>query len=201
MTFMSLRHMSFLAIIGMFYLCRLVCNIGYIKGKKPLDFYLPNYSLFIVLVTIVITSSIVYKINSKAEFIDSNVYPVAMVNYMEENMNMDKVKLYNEYDFGSYLIYRDIPVYIDSRSDLYTKEFNLEHDIFTDCMEITQKYGRVFKKYDITHILTYKDTYLNQILAASSNYEVVNKNGRFVLYEYTNNVKEGTMKEAEEVVS
>jgi len=197
MTFMSLRHLSFLGIIGMFYLCRLVCNIGYIKSNKALDFELPNYSLFIVLVTIVITSGVVYNINSKEEFINTNVYPVTMVDYMEKNMNMDKVKLYNEYDFGSYLILRDIPVYIDSRSDLYTEVFNGEHDIFTDCMEITTKYGRVFKKYDITHILTYKDTYLNQILAVSSNYEVVHKDGRFVLYEYTNNVQEGTMKEPE----
>lgn len=198
MTFMSVRHLSFLAIIGMFYLCRLVCNIGYIKGKHSLDFELPGYSLFIVLVTIIITTGFVYSINSKADFINTNVYPVYMVDYMEENMNMDKVKLYNEYDFGSYLILRDIPVYIDSRSDLYTEVFNGEHDIFTDCMEITAKYGRVFKKYDITHILTYKETYLNQILAVSDNYEVVHKQDKFILYAYTNNVVEGTMKEDSE---
>lgn len=200
MTFISIRHLSFLGIIGMFYLCRLVSNIGYIKTNEPLDFELPSYSLFIVLVTIIITSGLVYNVNSKEEFINTENYPVTMVDYMKENMNMDKVKLYNEYDFGSYLIYRDIPVYIDSRSDLYTEPFNGKHDIFTDCMEITSKYGRVFKKYDITHILTYKDTYLNQILAVSSNYEVVHKDGRFVLYEYTNNVVKGTMKNTSEEV-
>ena len=148
-----------------------------------------------MLVTIVITCGVVYSVNSKEEYINDYAYPVDMVEYMKENLDMENVRLYNEYDFGSYLLFRDIPVYIDSRSDLYTEEFNGEHDIFTDCMEITEKYGRVFKKYDITHILTYKDTYLNYILAASSNYEVVHKEGRFVLYEYTNNVKEGTMKE------
>ena len=194
MTFMSVRHLSFLGIIGMFYLCRLVCNVGYIKTKKPFDFELPSYSLFVVLVSIIITCGVVYNINSKEDFINPNIYPVTMVDYMKKNINMDKVRLYNEYDFGSYLIYRDIPVYIDSRSDLYTKEFNGERDIFTDCMEITEKYGRVFKKHKITHILIYKDTYLNQILAVSSNYEVIHKDGRFVLYAYTNNVKEGTMK-------
>lgn len=199
MTFISVRHVSFLGIIGMFYLCKLVCNIGYIKGDKVLDFYMPNYSLFVVLVTIIITVGLVYNVNSKEEFINNNIYPVTMVDYMETNMNMEKVKLYNEYDFGSYLIFRNIPVYIDSRSDLYTEEFNGKHDIFTDCMEITTMYGRVFKKYDITHILTYKDTYLSQILAVSPNYEVVHKDGRFVLYGYINNVKEGTMKELEEV--
>ena len=66
MTFMSLRHVSFLGIIGMFYLCRLVSNIGYIKTSKPLDFELPGYSLFIVLVTIIITSGLVYNVNSSS---------------------------------------------------------------------------------------------------------------------------------------
>ena len=103
---------------------------------------------------------------------------------MEENLDMKEIKLYNEYDFGSYLIYRDIPVFIDSRSDLYTKPFNHKTDIFDECMKITENYGRIFNKYNITHILIYKDTELNQILAASPNYELVHKEGRFMLYKY-----------------
>ena len=51
-------------------------------------------------------------------------------------------------------------------------------------MKITENYGRIFKKYEITHILIYKDTDLNQILAASSNYELVHREGRFMLYKY-----------------
>ena len=197
MTFMSVRHISFLGIIGMFYLCRVLCNIGYINGKDAFDFDIPWYGLFIVGVTIIITSGVVYSINSKEEFVNANTYPVEMVAYMKENMDMDKVRLYNEYDFGSYLLFNDIDVYIDSRSDLYTEQFNGEHDIFDECMNITEDYGRVFKKYDITHILTYRDTYLNQVLAASSNYKLVRKNGRFVLYSYIVNEEEGTIKDEE----
>ncbi|MCI6265977.1 MAG: hypothetical protein MR598_03930 [Erysipelotrichaceae bacterium] len=184
MSFLSIRHIAFLAIIGMFYLCRLICNIGKINGKSALDFELPWYGIFIVTVTIIITSGFVYNINSKKEFVDETIYPVKMVDYMEENLDMKEVKLYNEYDFGSYLIYRDIPVFIDSRSDLYTKPFNHKTDIFDECMKITEHYGRIFKKYNITHILIYKDTELNQILAASPNYELVHKEGRFMLYKY-----------------
>lgn len=199
MTFISIRHISFLAIIGMFYLCRLICNIGYINSDDVFDFDLPWYGVFIVIVTIIITSGLVYSVNSKEEYINPDIYPVDMVDYMKNNMDMDKVKLYNEYDFGSYLLFKDIEVYIDSRSDLYTEPFNGDFDIFDECMHITEKYGRVFKKYDITHILTYKDTYLNQVLAASPNYELVRKNGRFVLYSYTVNEKEGTMLKDKEV--
>ena len=190
MAFISKRHVALLGVIGMFYLCRLICNIGKIKNKKPLDFYLPWYGLFIVTMTIVITSGIVFSINSKEPYINEDNYPVQMVKYMKKNLNMKEVRLYNEYDFGSYLIYKNIPVYIDSRSDIYTKPFNHKFDIFDECMNITTNYGRVFKKYKITHILTYKDTDLNQILAASPNYELVHKEGRFTLYKYLGNEEE-----------
>lgn len=189
MTFTSIRHIAFLGIIGMFYLCRLICNIGKIKGNKPLDFEIPWYGIFIITVTVIGTSIFVYNINFKEEFVDENIYPVTMVDYMKENLDMENVRLYNEYDFGSYLIYKDIPVFIDSRSDLYTKPFNHKTDIFNECMKITENYGRIFKKYEITHILIYKDTDLNQILAASSNYELVHKEGRFMLYEYLGTAK------------
>ena len=116
---------------------------------------------------------------------------------METNLNMEEVRLYNEYDFGSYLIYKDIPVFIDSRSDLYTKSFNNKNDIFNECMEITENYGRIFKKYNITHILIYKDTNLNQILAASPNYNLVHREDRFMLYEYTASKNEESTEEKE----
>lgn len=190
MSFLSLRHVAFLGIIGMFYLCRLISNIGKINGTKSLDFDLPWYGIVIVTITIIGTSIFVYNINFKGELIDENVYPVKMVDYMEKNLDMKQIKLYNEYDFGSYLIYRDIPVFIDSRSDLYTKPFNHKTDIFNECMKITENYGRIFNKYKITHILIYKDTELNQILAVSSNYELVHKEGRFTLYKYIATTKE-----------
>lgn len=184
MSFLSVRHVALLAVIGMFYLCRLICNIGFIHGDHALDFDLPWYSLFVVFVTIMVTSAIVYNINYKEEFIDTNTYPVAMADYIKKNFDVGTIRLYNEYDFGSYLIYQDIPVFVDSRSDLYTKPFNHKDDIFDESMKITEKYGRIFQKYEITHILTYKDTDLNQILAASSNYELLHKEGRFMLYQY-----------------
>ena len=184
MTFISARHIALLGIIGMFYLCRIISNIGKINSKKVLDFDLPLYGIFIVLITIIFVSGFVYSVNSKEEFIDEYNYPVEMTKWMKKNLEMDKVKLYNDYDFGSYLIYKNIPVFIDSRSDLYTKIFNKKTDMFEECMKITEHYGRIFKKYNITHILIYKDTDLNQILNASPNYELVHKEGRFALYKY-----------------
>ena len=184
MTFLSARHVSFLAIIGVLYLCRVYSNIGLIKGNKVLDFELPIGGVLVVVLTVIITSGIVFNMNSKKPFIDEDIYPVEMVKYINKEMNPKKMRLYNEYDFGSYLLFKDYKVFIDSRSDLYTKPFNGKTDIFDECMNITTNYGRIFSKYDITHILIYKDTDLNQILTASSNYKLIHKEGKFALFEY-----------------
>ena len=190
MTFLATRHFALLAILGMFYLCRLVSNIGKIYSRKVMDFDIPLYGMLIVLVAIVVCSGFAYSINSKEDYINKNLYPVEMVDWMRGNLDMKKVVLYNDYDFGSYLIYRNIPVFIDSRSDLYTKPFNGKVDIFEECMKITEHYGRVFKKYNITHILIYKDTYLNQVLSASSNYEVIKGDDSFNLFKYLKDEEE-----------
>ena len=190
MSFISLRHVALLAVIGIFYLIRLICNIGKINSKEPLDLDVPILGSIVLLATIIIISILVYNINSQKDYIDTSVYPVDLVDYIYEELDVDNIKLYNEYDFGSYLIYRDLPVFIDSRSDLYTKPFNGKTDIFDECMNITTNYGRIFQKYDITHILIYKNTYLNQILTASPNYKLIKKDDYFALFEYLGNTEE-----------
>lgn len=187
MSFISVRHVALLAIVGVFYLTRLICNIGKINSTQPLDIDIPKLGSATLLVTIIIISGIIYKINSNKDYIDITKYPVDMVDYIYEELDVDNIKLYNDYDFGSYLIYRKLPVFIDSRSDLYTKPFNKENDIFDECMNITTNYGRIFKKYDITHILIYRNTNLNQILTASPNYKLIKKDKYFSLFEYINN--------------
>lgn len=187
MTFLSVRHIAFLAIVGVFYLCKMYSSIGLIQGDKELDFELPVSGVLVVIITVLITSGVVFNINSNKPFIDPDLYPVDMVNYINKELNNKKIKIYNEYDFGSYLIFKDFKVYIDSRSDLYTKPFNKRFDIFDECMNITTNYGRVFSKYDITHILIYRNTDLNRILTVSSNYKLIRNDDNFSLFEYIDN--------------
>ena len=67
-------------------------------------------------------------------------------------MNVNSIKLFNEYNYGSYLLFEGIPVFIDSRADLYAPEFSgKSDDIFMDFIEtsgIAKFYEDIFKKYD-----------------------------------------------------
>ena len=55
-----------------------------------------------------------------AKYVDESAYPVQACDYILENIDLGKAKFYNEYNYGSYMIFRGIPVFIDSRADLYS---------------------------------------------------------------------------------
>lgn len=50
----------------------------------------------------------------------SNVFPVEAVDWMAANH--PEATIFNAYDFGGYLIWREIPVYIDGRADVFRDE-------------------------------------------------------------------------------
>ena len=126
----------------------------------------------------------------KQEFIDSKAYPVEAVKYIKENIDVSEMRLFNEYNFGSYLLHHDIPVYIDSRADLYTSEYSgLDYDIFDDFFFMANNYSEKFEFYNITHVLIYKkvdeNTYTNLyvMLDKDPNYKMLYEDEEFILFE------------------
>lgn len=146
--------------------------------------------LLILIISIILLKP---KINEK--FVDDTTYPVDAANYINRNLQIDNIKLYNEYNYGSYLIYRNIPVFIDSRADLYAPEFNGTRskdgkyegrDIFSDFLNISSiatYYENKFTEYGITHVLTQKNSKLNLLISKDSNYERLYIDNYFVIYE------------------
>lgn len=99
------------------------------------------------------------------------------------------MKLYNDYNYGSYLLYRGIPVFIDSRADLYSPEFNEGCKIFDDYMDISNLsvyYEDKFEDYGITHVMSYANSKLTMIISRDDNYKELYKDKYFVLYERLN---------------
>ena len=90
----------------------------------------------------------------------------------EKETGFYNVRIFNEYNYGSYLLYRGIPVFIDSRADLYAPEFSgKQDDIFMDFIEtsnISKFYEDTFEKYKITHVITYKNSKMNMIITKTN---------------------------------
>ena len=124
------------------------------------------------------------------KFVSESSYPVAACDYILENLDVNNIKLYNEYNYGSYLIYRGIPVFIDSRADLYTPEFNgdKDRDIFTDFLNASSlsiDYNELFEKYGITHLLIYKNSKMDLLVSRDLAYNKLYEDNNFILYEKT----------------
>ena len=157
------------------------------------------------IIGIVITSLIAiglsyYFVKDKLDdrFTDPTTYPIQACNYILENVDLENARFYNEYNYGSYMIFRGIPVFIDSRADLYAPEFSgKEDDIFMDFIEtsgVSRFYEDTFEKYDITHVITYKNSKVNMIIEKTKdkNYEQLYSDDYFVIYKRLNDVKAGS---------
>lgn len=110
-------------------------------------------------------------------------YPVYAAKWIKENLDYKNIRLFNEYNYGSYLLYNGIPVMIDSRADLYSPEFNTKtkdvkdgNDVFMDVQNIAtgaDDYKKTFENYGVTHIITYSDSRVSKKLKSNSDYEKI----------------------------
>ena len=105
--------------------------------------------------------------------------------YIKNNLDYRNIRIYNSYDYGSYLMFNDIPVFIDSRLDVYSSEFN-DTDIFRDFIYVQygkKNYEEIFTKYDFSHIILKSDSIVNQYISCDSNYRIIYQDSNFSLYE------------------
>ena len=161
------------------------------KGIKEFEEAFRNVLVVIsltVLIGLMSYDAVKPKLDDK--FVDSKSYPVEACDYILENINLDTARFYNEYNFGSYMLFRGIPVFIDSRADLYAPEFsgNKDEDIFTDFINtssVSKFYEDTFKKYNITHIITGKNSKTNMLITKThdKNYKEIYSDDNFVIYE------------------
>ncbi len=192
---MSRRQLSMLTLIGVYSINRLVCELFHKYDPKGTAKFIKTitsgFGAIITILLVILVSVVEYKPKAGADYIDESTYPVEAVQWLKENLNIEEIRLYNEYNYGSYILYQDIPVFIDSRADLYTPEFNKEDDkdIFTDYIQTSSAgryYEDTFDKYEITHLLIPSNTKINLFIRKDANYEQLYKDDHFVIYERLN---------------
>ena len=208
LSFYSQRQMSMFMLIGNFIIVRLLSKIfsgikSYIKSKNSKSIEELKLARNLVMATCIMcfmAISFVYmKEKSKDPYIDEADYPVAAAEFINKELipvvGKENIRLYNEYNYGSYLLYQGIPVFIDSRADLYAPEFNgkkneegkyVGNDIFSDFIGInslSKDYVSKFREYGITHVITYNGSKLSTLLDKDSNYSTLYSDENFKVYE------------------
>jgi hypothetical protein len=159
------------------------------SGCKKLEEKMTKIIGQITVIAVVLIISIkIYNPKRGNEYIDPNSYPTLAADYILENIDIPNMRLYNEYNYGSYLLYRGIPVFIDSRADLYTEEFNPGFNIFKDFLDIsglgTTNVLEKIEEYRITHLIMYSNAKLRILLNENADrYMQIYEDDRFVIYE------------------
>ena len=200
MAFMSRRQVSMFILIGGFIFAKLIVALLNKYDKEGTNQVIKASTtwggkILIVLLAILVSYSL-YRGKIKSPIVSTSSYPVKACDYILENIDIENMKIFNEYNYGSYMLFRGIPVFIDSRADLYTPEFNgvkgedgkyKGRDIFSDYINISNistYYETKFDKYDITHVLIRKNSKLNMFLSRDEDtYKELYSDDNFVLYE------------------
>ena len=189
----SRRQLSMFSLIGSVILSKLIVELITCYDKELLEKI--NKKIlhpFIIICMIVLVGWQTYdnvKTKYNDKFIDETQYPVKACDYILENIDLRKARFYNEYNYGSYMIYRGIPVFIDSRADLYAPEFSgLKDDIFTDFIDVSSIgtfYEDILEKYNITHVILYSNSKMSMIIDETKDphYSKIYKDDYFVIYE------------------
>ena len=199
---MSRRQISMLVLFGGMVLAKIITELieKYDKKgtKEVMNFMTSTIGEILTILFIFALSYFMYVPQQNAPYINSSSYPVEAVDWIKENLDYKNIRMFNEYNYGSYLLLEDIPVFIDSRCDLYTPEFNGEkgddgkyhgQDIFSDFMNISSiatYYDTKFNEYDITHVMTKTNTKLNMLLSRDDGYKQIYKDDNFIIYEREN---------------
>lgn len=182
MAFTAIRYVSLFVICSAVVL-RYVYKIKDILKFKAEDMKAMRATCVILLVLVILTLLSGYMINKEVAYIPIDCYPVQATEFLKQELKPED-RIFNYYDWGSYLMLNDIKVYIDSRCDLYTKEYNgtdiaEDHNKLMDC---SSEYKDIIKKYDINMFIIPVDTSLATLLEENTEFKCIYKDEVAIIY-------------------
>ena len=197
--FWTRRQQSMFVLIGSIAFIRIAKQFFFFFMSYPVDDWVKKYfnkfTAFILIAVMFSWSLHLYAKVKDDEFVNEKIYPVEASEWILQNLDVNNIKLYNEYNYGSYLLFKGIPVFIDSRADLYAPEFNTStgnskdgNDIFMDFINssnISTYYRDIFDKYEITHTILYKNSKIAMLIRKtdSEKFNEIYSDENFVIYE------------------
>lgn len=202
LAFITRRQVSMLVLFGGIILAKILVELINKYDKKGteqlMEFMTTTAGEILVILFTLAISYYMFIPNKNAQYISERSYPIESSKWIKENLDYENIRLFNDYNYGSYLLLNDIPVFIDSRCDLYTPEFNGEkgedgkykgQDIFADYINVSSigtYYETKFDTYKITHVITKSNSKLNMLLSRDDKYKQIYKDDNFIIYEREN---------------
>ena len=134
---------------------------GRSEGKSNHGMIALNWVLLIV-IALVAVIWIVSKVQGNSDEIADH-YPVAAVDYLK-NSDLAEQRGFNTYNWGGYLIWRDIPVFVDGRADVYGDEF-LHY--YRRTFDLTSRWRQPLDEFEVDYIIIEQSSPLSNLLLTS----------------------------------
>lgn len=145
--------------------------------------------LIIIFLGCLVLSVTNYQNIYKESLVDEESYPVGASKFIKDNLDLDKVKLYNHFNFGSYMELQGIPTFIDSRSEVYCKEFgggDILEDFANYDIYSTMTSEEMIEKYGITHFVFTNNNSNAYTMNNDDRYHMIYGDGKFKVFEVVN---------------
>lgn len=112
------------------------------------------------------------------EFSFGNYDEGEVIDYIRDNYDVEKVRLYVDFNNGGYAEYLGMKSYIDARAELFFKKYNGKSDIFAEYLNVDNdsknfNYEEFVNKYKFTHLIVEPNTYLEEYLDNCDEYDMV----------------------------
>ena len=189
MAILARRNQALLYLIGVIPVVRLITNFFAMYDKDNLLEKLNEFcsktsvlACLTVVIVIGLSSNLVTRIKEK--YVNEKTYPVEAVKYIKENLDYKNMKIYNGYNYGSYLELEGIQAFLDSRAEIFTEKFN-NVTILKDWYETskgTVNYNDTFEKYGIDYAIIEDSEIINTYISVDEKYEKVFDDENFSIY-------------------
>ena len=191
LTFSNYRSIYFLIFFGMIGMYDILTS--FYEEYKLNEFVINDFKIKIGVSIVIILFILVFSVsNFEKHFLkqyeDYNNCAVGVVDYIYNNFSKEeisKMRIYNGYNYGSYLEFKKIPVFIDPRAEIYLSTYNDTH-VLEDYLKLEfgmVHYNVIFQKYNINYVLVENDSIIKNYIYEDTNWKLLYKDEYFCFYE------------------
>lgn len=187
MSFLSVRHGMLFVLFGSM---AFVYSVGSVLNDVNISVDIPVLAkrfLFGTICVVFIIAGLFRMDKTFGDYEDPLYAPTDVVKYIKGLDNYESLRIFNPYNIGSYLLFNDIPVFIDSRANIYTKAFSpeLEYSLVDDLVALnhfSSEWYDVEARYDFDYFIISNTSDLCNVFKLMDDKELVFSGEKFNVY-------------------
>lgn len=186
MTISTFRCLYFFVLIGATPIARIILEFIDVYSIEIKSKLLKIGLIICAILIFVISYGSIFFLNQTNEYVPKSNYPVDACDWILKNVDIEKMRIFNNFNYGSYIEFRGIKAFIDSRSGMFCDEFNKGTTILVDWLESKDNPENaisIFNKYGITHVLLEKTAKQLEVVKENKSWKIIYEDNNFFLFE------------------